>query len=200
MMPVWSQNHISNQTFAALISSLRVLQRVWKPKKPKQWTAFQERLPSPPHPHPETQKPHGEHRCFPIHFTRTTLPKRPGVTVSTAHWTHWRCPEGKIRHELAVYLPLSSRIEQHGVILCLRRVIGVFSPEGAWRHTETSQEQQLHYRGGIIWLQTPLLHCESESESNDGMTTALFSLLVQDDLLCVWSYCASFFHKVILII
>ncbi len=184
MMPVWSQNHIKHQTFAALILSLRVLQHVWKPKKPKQCDCLSGSGYLPPLIPSRRPKALWRTQMLPHSFHRTTLPKRPGFTVSTAHWTHWRCPEeGKIRHELAVYLPFSIRKKQHGVILCLRRVIGCFLRRERDVTLRRLRKQQLHYKGRVIWLQTPLLHVsQRDSESNDGMTTALFSLLVQDDV------------------
>lgn len=74
MMPVRSQNLIKDQTFAALISSLRVLQHVWKPKKPKQCDCLSGSGYLPPSSHPGDLKPYGEHRCFPIHFTGPPFP------------------------------------------------------------------------------------------------------------------------------
>lgn len=157
MTPVWSQNHSKYQTFAALISSLWVLQRVWKPKKPKQCDCLSGSGYLPPIP---SRRPKASWRTqmLPHSFHRTTLPKRPGVTVSTAHWTHWRCPEEKGQ---AWARPLASLIQQK------RRTRGysvseessVFSPEGAWRHTETAQETtaSLSGRGHMITWFSPLV-------------------------------------------
>lgn len=125
------------------------------------WLPFRKRLP-PPSSHPGDPKPHGEHRCFPIHFTGPPFPNGPGSPYPRPTGHTGGVQKGKIRHELAVYLPLSSRIEQHGVILCLRRVIGCFLPRERDVTLRRLRKQQLHYRGGIIRLQTPLLHCESE--------------------------------------
>ncbi len=148
------------------------------------WLPFRKRLPPPPLIPSRRPKALWRTQMLPHSFHRTTLPKRLGFTVSTAHWTHWRCPEeGTIRHELAVYLPFSIRKKQHGVILCLRRVIGCFLRRERDVTLRRLRKQQLHYKGRVIWLQTPLLHVsQRDSESNDGMTTALFSLLVQDDV------------------
>ncbi len=140
MMPVWSQNHISNQTFAALISSLRVLQRVWKPKKPKQCDCLSGSGYLPPHSHPGDPKPHGEHRCFPIHFTGPPFPNGPGSPYPRPTGHTWRCPEGK---DQAWARRLSSLIQQNRTTRgysVSQKSHRVFSPEGAWRHTETSQE------------------------------------------------------------
>lgn len=145
------------------------------------WLPFRKRLP-PPSSHPGDPKPHGEHRCFPIHFTGPPFPNGPGSPYPRPTGHTGGVQKGKIRHELAVYLPLSSRIEQHGVILCLRRVIGCFLPRERDVTLRRLRKQQLHYRGGIIWLWIKRWH-------DNGI------ILSARSRWCVWSYCASFFTQ-----
>lgn len=162
------------------------------------WLPFRKRLP-PPSSHPGDPKPHGEHRCFPIHFTGPPFPNGPGSPYPRPTGHTGGVQKGKIRHELAVYLPLSSRIEQHGVILCLRRVIGVFSRGSVTSHWDVSGNNSFIIgEGSYDYRLLYYTVSQRDSESNDGMTTALFSLLVQDDvsgLIVLVSL-----HKVILII
>lgn len=73
--------------YTAIIALLRVLQRVCQPKKAQTMRlAYRKRLPPPSFIPSRRPKASWRAQMLPHSAHRTTLPKRPGVTMSTAHW------------------------------------------------------------------------------------------------------------------
>lgn len=143
-------NHIRYETFAPLVSLLRVLQRVWKPKKPKQCDCLTGSDYLPLHPIPETQSL--------MKSTDASLFSTQDHPSQTARGHHihspletrgedQRCPEGK-GHTWACRL--SSLIQQNntGLFRVSEESLGCFFPRERDVTLSRLRKQQLHYRGG----------------------------------------------------
>lgn len=142
-------------------------------KSPNNATALQEATTSPFIP---SRRPKASWRAqmLPHSAHRTTLPKRPWVTISTAHWRRVEkaggVQKGKVTHEHAVYLPLSSRTTQ-GYSVSQKSHSGVFSLGSVTSHWAISGNNSF-FIGEVIWLQTPLPHFESEMQrQHDSIIT-----------------------------
>lgn len=183
MMPVWSQNHIKHQTFAALISSLRVLQRVWKPKKPKQCDCLSGSGYLPPHPIPETQSLMENTDASPFisqdHPSQTARGHRIHGPLDTLEVSR-RERSGK---SSPFIFPYPAEKNNTGLFCVSEESSCVFSWGSVTSHWDVSGNNSFIIREGSYDYR--LLYytvSQRDSESNDGMTTALFSLLVQDDV------------------
>lgn len=148
------------------IRSIRVLQCVWKPKKPKQCDCLTGSGYLPPSSHPGDPKPHGEHRCFPIQLSGPPFPNGPGSPYPRPAGGTRRRPEVSRRERSRMsspfIFPYPVENNSTGLFCISEESSAVLLPRERDVTLRRLRKQQLHYRGGVIWLQSPLLYCESD--------------------------------------